>query len=229
MKRIIFTERQLQEVTGVNDFTYIDSNNTFNPYNGETEIMSGDKIETTGSDGKPTITDKISHSITPQQNSFMKINRCYYKNGMGNANYHNLQESNALMTDIEYEIPKKIKEKLSRIKNSYSENKNGIKRLNHLINADKLNTSWMERLQNFFNNTNPSSEEFAMAGGNEMKNWVNNELSNKRSEIKNSKEIKRKMGDNNAFIKAGYTKESKNGKSHMSNREKAYGKIKYEK
>ena len=88
----------------------------------------------------------------------------------------------------EYEIPSDVLKNLNRFKDE--------KTIANLIKNKKITYSLLKRIKNRMENGETDS-----LGGQNFKNWVEQKLGEDRRSIKHSKEVKRKSGVANAFIK----------------------------
>jgi hypothetical protein len=88
----------------------------------------------------------------------------------------------------EYEIPSNILKNLNKFK--------GEKTISNIINKKKISYSLLKRLKNRMENG-----ELDNLGGNDFRNWVEQQLGEDRRSIHTSKDVKRKSGIANAFIK----------------------------
>ena len=88
----------------------------------------------------------------------------------------------------EYEIPSNILKNLNKFK--------GEKTISNIINKKKISYSLLKRLKNRMENG-----ELDNLGGNDFRNWVEQQLGEDRRSINTSKDVKRKSGIANAFIK----------------------------
>jgi hypothetical protein len=88
----------------------------------------------------------------------------------------------------EYEIPSNILKNLNRFKDE--------KTISNIINKKKISYSLLKRLKNRMENG-----ELDNLGGNDFRNWVEQQLGEDRRSIHKSKDVKRKSGIANAFIK----------------------------
>ena len=88
----------------------------------------------------------------------------------------------------EYEIPSDILRNLKKYK--------GEKTISNLLNNEKISYSLLKKIKNRMENG-----EIENLGGQNFKNWVEQKLNSNRDNIKQSKEVKRKSGVANAFIK----------------------------
>lgn len=69
-------------------------------------------------------------------------------------------------------------------------NSEGIKRAKNIVNSGTLSYQNLKRLKNFFDNTN-QGEQFELAGGNEMKLYIDKVLNSERNRVEKSTELKR--------------------------------------
>ena len=93
----------------------------------------------------------------------------------------------------EYTIPKQILDKI-RAKLYITTDGEGAKRAKNLVKSGKCTYQMLKRLKNFFDEFNPSVtpiEEFELAGGREMRNFVDVTLKKERDRTARSKNIKR--------------------------------------
>ena len=88
----------------------------------------------------------------------------------------------------EYEIPSDILRNLDNFKDE--------KTIKNLINSKKISYSLLKRIKNRMENG-----EIDNLGGQNFKNWVEQKLGEDRRAIHTSKDVKRKSGVANAFIK----------------------------
>ena len=88
----------------------------------------------------------------------------------------------------EYEIPSNILKNLNKFKDE--------KTISNIINKKKISYSLLKRLKNRMENG-----ELDNLGGNDFRNWVEQQLGEDRRSIHKSKDVKRKSGIANAFIK----------------------------
>lgn len=212
--KIIISEKQLTEVLGV-DTAYLNMPNSnsdiISNNNGDSEIFVSDKI-----DGKmpiPSTTDKIANKRVPRSYfGSPKYNlRCSEIN-----NGEVLNEENQDLKDKTYTIPNKLYGILKNNLSSYKGSENrGIRRLKNMIDMHSLTTGEMYRVRNKLNSLAPESDEYKLIGGSEMLRWIDKELKSAKNISQTSKEVKRDLGMENAFIKK-HDKESYNGKAHSN-------------
>ena len=88
----------------------------------------------------------------------------------------------------EYEIPSDILRNLNNFK--------GEKTIANLINDKKISYSLLKRIKNRMENG-----EVENLGGQDFKNWIEQKLGEDRRSIHKSKDVKRKSGVANAFLK----------------------------
>jgi hypothetical protein len=88
----------------------------------------------------------------------------------------------------EYEVPSDILENLNDFKDE--------KTIANIINNKKISYSLLKRIKNRMENG-----EMDNLGGENFKNWVEQKLGEDRRGIKHSKDVKRRSGVANAFIK----------------------------
>lgn len=213
MKKIILNKRQVTEVIGA-DFSYLDKDdNDFNFYNSDNEIVTSSQINN-DSDGEPITTDGYASQLAPRyfygHRDVRGTISCNKKNKK-----NSIDEENKDLKNKTFKIPDNLYSILKNLSVKYSSKKDskGYKRLNNLIKMRNLTTNEMYQLKNYFDKLSNSDEEYNIIGGDEMKEWVNKELNIATSINYRGKDIKRKMGDNNAFIK-NHEKEYGNGKGH---------------
>jgi hypothetical protein len=218
MKKVIFRDRkQLEEALGV-DFSYLDGeNDDFVGYNGQTETSVTGTLSN-DEDGEPITTDKYAKSLTPQ-NYWWRGGVNGYARGRLVASHEKdgtLVETNQDLAGKTFYIPDKLFQKLQNILKQNQNNKsaNGYKRLNYLINARNIKTNEMYQLKKFFEE-NTKGPEYEMIGGGDMANWVETSLKMATTASYDSKNTKKKLGQENAFI-SPHSKNSKNGRGHGS-------------
>ena len=88
----------------------------------------------------------------------------------------------------EYEVPSDILKNLNKFK--------GEKTIANIINNKKISYSLLKRIKNRMENG-----EMDNLGGQNFKNWVEQKLGEDRRAVHTSKDVKRKSGVANAFIK----------------------------
>lgn len=197
--KIIITEKQLQEVLGVN-LAYLGSKD-----GGTQNLMHDKEIGTTSKMdddiATPTIGDKIAKSRTP---------RSYFGARKRHAPVNcDIERKNAIITETnqdlenkQYPIPSELLNILKKnASNSNAQNTNGKKRLNNLISMGSVSTGELYRLRNHFNKINKNSDEYNLLGGEKMLRWIEQQLKTATNVSRNAKEVKKRMGFDNAFIK----------------------------
>lgn len=103
---------------------------------------------------------------------------------------------NSELYDNEYQIPKKILDGI-RMRLYSSSDAEGIKRAKNLIKSGKCTYQNLKRLKNFFDSFNPSvqsMEEFELAGGRPMRNFVDVTLRKERDRTAMSAKNKNMAG-----------------------------------
>lgn len=211
--KIIITEKQLKEVLGVN-LSYLNGNDDgVNKNNYDSEIFTTDKTDNMKT---TSTTDKIQKSRTPRS-YFGARKRHAVINCSKKNNDDLILETNQDLEDKMYTIPDNIINTLKQNLNNVANmgNISGKQRLENIINMKQINTGEMYRLRNNFNNLEKDSNEYKLLGGDEMHRWIEEQLKNAKSVSHNSKEMKKGLGFENAFIKK-HDKASKNGKAHTS-------------
>lgn len=92
-----------------------------------------------------------------------------------------------------YPIPKEILNKITA-KIYTNPTGNGIKRAKSLVHSGNISYEQMKRLKNFFENFNAqttSKDELDYAGGNKMRNFIDQQLGSERDRTSRSKETKK--------------------------------------
>lgn len=72
-KKIKLTEKQLKEITGDNDFSFLD-NSDFKEFSGNREI-SNSGVLSSKKNGKPVTGDEVSNTLTHQTGYGLMMNR----------------------------------------------------------------------------------------------------------------------------------------------------------
>lgn len=202
MRRVIFTQKQLDEVIG-GDFQYLKDNTTGMGEKGDAEIVANPTLSDNEEHGKPITGDEFGSKIAP--------NRRFGYIGAGKVNItcsktnkkKVVSESNQDLVNKKFKIPDEIYGHLkNNLQGIQDKSTKGYKRLNNLVNNRYITTSEMYRLKNFFDKNSEESAEYNLIGGNEMKTWIEKELGAATTMSRQSKEIKRDLGQNNAFIKS---------------------------
>lgn len=215
MKKIIFNKHQVTEVIGA-DFSYLDKDdNDFNFYNSDNEIVTSDQLSN-DIDGEPITTDKYASQLAPRYfYGHRDVRGTVSCNKINNKNI--LDEENENLKNKTFKIPDNLYSYLKNLLKKYSTNKEikGFKRLNNLIKTRNINTNEMYQLKNRLDKLDKSDEEYNVIGGDELKKWIDKELNLATTIDYRSKDIKRQMGDTNAFIKS-HNKEYGNDGAHSN-------------
>ena len=103
--------------------------------------------------------------------------------------------ANSELYDKQHKIPNDI---LKGINTSLINNPvgNGVKRAKFILKNGSLTYQAMKRLKNYFDYFNPQIDDkiqYVLAGGNAMKNFIDQTLNNERDDVKRSKNIKQDM------------------------------------
>jgi len=99
---------------------------------------------------------------------------------------------NSELYDNEYQIPNQILNAI-RMKLYSSSDAEGIKRAKNLIKSGKCTYQNLKRLKNFFDNFNPSTEsieQFELAGGAQMRNFINTTLQRERNKVEHGQKVR---------------------------------------
>jgi len=100
--------------------------------------------------------------------------------------------ANTELLNKQYRIPSDILKDIEIAKAS-SPNANGLKRANYLLKNGAITYQAMKRLKNFFDYFNPQTGnkmQYALAGGNAMKQFIETTLASDRIGIEQSKKVK---------------------------------------
>ena len=100
--------------------------------------------------------------------------------------------ANTQLLDKQYKIPSDVLKGIQTtlITNPQGE---GVKRANYLLKNGAITYQAMKRLKNFFDYFNPQTGDkmqYALAGGNTMKQFIETTLASDRSAVEQSKEVK---------------------------------------
>lgn len=199
--RIKITEKQLNEVLGVN-MAYLNPNDNGMPRGDyDSQISVSDEMD--DDTPTPTIGDRISKSRAPRS-YFGARKRHNTLNCSVKKKNELINEVNQELVDKKFVIPNDIMKKLQNNLNNNNDKKNvkGIMRLKNLVNMGGISTNEMYRLKNYFNTANKQDFEYDMLGGDEMKRWIEQQLNTATSISHNSKQVKKDLGMKNAFIKS---------------------------
>jgi 8-oxo-dGTP pyrophosphatase MutT (NUDIX family) len=116
---------------------------------------------------------------------------------------------NSKLYDNEYQIPRQILDAI-KIKLYASSDAEGIKRAKNLVKSGKCTYQNLKRLKNFFDNFNPSNEsieQFELAGGKQMRNFVDTTLQRERNKVEHSQNVRQdidvKLNDPNVKAQNG--------------------------
>jgi 8-oxo-dGTP pyrophosphatase MutT (NUDIX family) len=97
-----------------------------------------------------------------------------------------------------YKIPPEILKNIEIAKASNS-NENGLKRANYLLKNGAISYQAMKRLKNFFDYFNPQigdKMQYALAGGNAMRQFIETTLGSDRAGVQMTKNVKQDMTTN---------------------------------
>ena len=103
--------------------------------------------------------------------------------------------ANQELYDKQYQIPSDILKYINGVLISHS-NSEGTKRAKFMLKNGQISYQAMKRLKNFFDYFNPQTDDkiqFALAGGNLMKAFIEQTLGSDRNAVKTSKEVKQDM------------------------------------
>jgi hypothetical protein len=103
--------------------------------------------------------------------------------------------SNSKLYGRLFEIPQDILKYINNMIIRYPD-ADGIKRAKFLLNNKKITYQSLKRLKNFFDNFNTNTnprEQYDLAGGDLMKNFVDRTLTEKRDGVKTSRKVKSDM------------------------------------
>ena len=210
-KTIIISQKQLNEIVGTNTSYLEMADSDFNEFNAHTEVSTGGKLSIK-QDSNPVTTDAFA--------SKKAKNPSWSNNGITrplpltcSKKKTKILEANQEGEHRTWYIPDEIYDTLNYNRNNFNGDKNaeGWDRLNNLINKRDVSYHEMRRLKNFFDNdATKQVDHYKLIGGDKMKNWVNQSLTNFTSSI----------ADKNANLKSlGIKKDTKisgNGKGHSS-------------
>jgi mutator protein MutT len=105
---------------------------------------------------------------------------------------------NQYLKDKTYRIPSNVLNGIAVAKASTS-NENGLKRANFILKNGNLTYQAMKRLKNFFDYFNPQTDDktqYALAGGEAMRQFIETSLAQDRAGVARSKETKQDMTSN---------------------------------
>ena len=105
---------------------------------------------------------------------------------------------NSELYDNQYRIPENILKRINA-KMYVSNDSEGIKRAKNLVKSGYCTYQTLKRLKNFFDNFNPSIEpieQFELAGGKDMRTFVDITLKKERDRVEHSKDITRDLNVN---------------------------------
>jgi len=108
-----------------------------------------------------------------------------------------LNETNSELEGKEFVIPGFVKEEIKKYQKEYGMSS---KRSNYLLNQNTISYYEIKRLKNFFDKNNDGID-FYLAGGLEMKSWIENILNQYRGQIHKKKETLYDIGLDNQFKK----------------------------
>lgn len=120
---------------------------------------------------------------------------------------------NDKLYDKKYPIPSVILDKIAKSLTIYS-NSDGVKRAKNLLGSKYCTYQNMKRLKNFFEGSSMmSKEQYELAGGDLMRDWVNKSLDSDRKSIENITKNNNQV-NNNKETQSLYVNESNNAKKN---------------
>lgn len=109
--------------------------------------------------------------------------------------------ANSQLQNKQINIPQNILDILSKNLSQFP-NGNGFDRAKNLVNQKQISYENMKRIKNFFDGqTDKNTPEYNLAGGDLMKNWIENQLNSMRGSINTSKSIKSDFSIKNQYKK----------------------------
>ena len=106
--------------------------------------------------------------------------------------------ANSELLNKQYQIPPEILKGIEIAKASTSDS-NGLKRANYLLKNGVITYQAMKRLKNFFDYFNPQTGDkmqYALAGGNSMRQFIETTLGSDRAGVQMTKNVKQDMTTN---------------------------------
>ena len=214
-KTIIFTERQLNEITG-GDFSYLDGMND-GKFPGNNEVTVGQNTSVSGP--APTIGNKVSKQMGSSDNWYtMSRGRILGVPLMCSKKAFDrmmLSESNSELEGDFFTFDPTTLRKLNMTRDSSTRGKGSIA-LNNLIEKGGMSYTEATTLKNRMEHMDHNSDEYFNLGGDALYEFINNTLQAKTSAITNRKKVRTAAGMTNQYQKAGGSKDVGNGKAHTT-------------
>ena len=108
-----------------------------------------------------------------------------------------------------YKLPEELTEKLNDFFSKLNPNQKGYKRCKNLVSNPELSYSQAKKLKHELEN-DLEGNEYEIVGGDDMLNFINSSLKERRESTHRSKKIRQNSGEENVFKKTHTKDSSKN-------------------
>ena len=206
MKKVRFTESQMKHILGERYGTYLDSDSGSEV----SDISYGTQVAVSDKNADGEYTDVLpSEKVRRVPVSPFARNR--YFGGMTENRMQRLNEINSDFENEDLIFPREISTELAYALQRANIEDTGYKRLHNMVETGRVSASDAYRiLHDYDNNKNYSKKSIIPR---RAINWIRQNIKTLENTSRQHKEIKRAMGDNNAFQKSGGTRNN-GGKAH---------------
>lgn len=204
-KRIIITQKQLDEIVGGNS-SYLDGLGTDFREDGTNAVYTGEKKE--DSDDKPVTTNRIAQQLPKAPYFYRRDTRAsYFESKKSDWEKRNLRESNASLDGTNISIDPTTKDNMVAGKDSAGAN--AVKNGNITYNNATTIKSRMDKLKDAVAKGDKNAlQTYNNMGGDVFYDKINRELKNKTSIAKRDKDTMKQLGVEKD------TRQYGNGKGH---------------
>lgn len=195
MKKIIFTESQLRNILGEDFTSYLPNKDTeYGIPNkvGEIETSVGDM----DSDGE------LANICTDELGNMLHTDRRKW--------FRRIYESNQALDNVDIKIPDRLMNDLKNSLSQGSSDNDSYIRIQNIIQQGAVNVDWADKIVSDYKKNGGKGNIIPRS----FVQWLQTQLKSKRDILDNSKKMKKDLGFNNAYQKAGGTKG--NGVAHSA-------------
>ena len=216
MRKVYFTENQMKRLIGEDFESYLPQETDAgevpsNSYG--TEVSPSAKIDGEYTDN--SWTDRVSKEIVPNSPYGRRYPCTSVSAGICESSKKKLNETNQDLQNTRFNLTKNLKSDVMAMAASDSGDKLINNMAQEIQNGDGFNTkSAYKRLYDLRNMAKNDPERFKRINGQRLISVISNQLENAKGASKRSKESKKAVGMQNAYQKAGGTKQSGNGMAH---------------
>lgn len=206
MKKVRFTESQIKHILGERYGSYLSSTSDSEV----TDISYGTQVAVSDKNVDGEYTDVLpSEKVRRVPVSPFARNR--YFGGMTESRIQQLNEINQEFENEVLIFPREISNALTYALQKADTKDSGYKRLQNMVKAGSVSASDAYRILHDYDNNKDYNKKSIIPR--RAINWIRMNIKSLENISRQHKEIKRSMGDNNAFQKTGGTKNN-GGKAH---------------